>query len=194
MSKNLESDVKKVLEEYDKDKKYQHYKDEERLITEIFEKYEENTDEKAVLLKVCILDSFYSTNLRTLGNGGIYEVSKHIVELKIDKDLQNKSLELITKIADFKNEKSKRLIYSFATKYCFFHNRDFYIIYDKFVEQSLIEFNKKDNFYKFTKKDLKKYSEFMDIFREFKRFYGLENFNNRDLDHFLWLNGKKQKQ
>lgn len=194
MSKNLVSDVKKVLEEYDKDKKYQHYKDEERLITEIFEKYEENTDEKAVLLKVCILDSFYSTNLRTLGNGGIYEVSKHIVELKIDKDLQNKSLELITKIADFKNEKGKRLIYSFATKYCFFHNRDFYIIYDKFVEQSLIEFNKKDNFYKFTKKDLKKYSEFMDIFREFKRFYGLENFNNRDLDHFLWLNGKKQKQ
>lgn len=194
MSKNLTSEAKKVLEEFNKDKKYEHYREEEKLIIELFTKHKENTDEKAVLLKVCILDSFYSTNLRMLGEGGVYEMAKHIVKLGTDKDLQNKSLELISKIADFTSEKGKRkVLYSFATKYCFFHNPNFYIIYDSFVEKALIFYNKKDKFYKtkFTQNHIKDYTTFMDIFKSFKSFYALESFNNRELDHFLWIEGKE---
>lgn len=31
----------------------------------------------------------------------------------------------------------------------------------------------------------------MDIFKSFKSFYALESFNNRELDHFLWIEGKE---
>lgn len=97
MGKNLTNEVKKVLEIYNKDKKYEHYREEEKLIAELFKIHKENTDEKFVLSKVCVLDSLYSTNLR-MGEGRIYEMTKHILKLNIDKDLQNKSLELSLKL------------------------------------------------------------------------------------------------
>lgn len=191
MGKNLTSEVKKALEIYNKDRKYEHYREEEKLIAELFKIHKENTDEKFVLSKVCVLDSLYSTNLR-MGEGRIYEMTKHILKLNIDKDLQNKSLELISKIADFTNQKGERkVLYSFAIKYCFFHNPSFYIIYDSFVEKKLKSLNDEGKFYKFTKKDIKDYAKFMAIFKSFKSFYGLEAFSNRELDHFLWISGKE---
>lgn len=63
MGKNLTNEVKKALEIYNKDKKYEHYREEEKLIAELFKIHKENTDEKFVLSKVCVLDSLYSTNL-----------------------------------------------------------------------------------------------------------------------------------
>ena len=191
MGKNLTSEVKKALEIYNKDKKYEHYREEEKLIAELFKTHKENTDEKFVLSKVCVLDSLYSTNLR-MDEGRIYEMTKHILKLNIDKDLQNKSLELISKIADFTNQKGERkVLYSFATKYCFFHNPSFYIIYDSFVEKKLKSLNDEDKFYNFAQKDIKDYVKFMAIFKSFKSFYGLEAFSNRELDHFLWMSGKE---
>lgn len=127
-----------------------------------------------------------------MDEGRIYEMTKHILKLNIDKDLQNKSLELISKIADFTNQKGERkVLYSFATKYCFFHNPSFYIIYDSFVEKKLKSLNNKNKFYDFAQKDIKDYAKFMAIFKSFKSFYGLEAFSNRELDHFLWISGKE---
>lgn len=201
MDKNLVNDINEALRKYKQDVEYENYRKEEQLVIEIFNKYKRNTDEdeKSVLLKICVLDNLYSTNLKKFGgkHDGIYEVTKHIVKLNIDNELQNRSLDIIDKISIFKNSEGKETkIYSFATKYCFFHNPEFYIIYDRFVADSLLDLNKEYNFYnhEISKDKLKCYRTFHEIFKQFKSLEGLKNFSNRELDNFLWITGREKAQ
>jgi len=39
---------------------------------------------------------------------------------------------------------------------------------------------------------LKSYQQFHEILLEFRKFYGLDDFSLRDIDHYLWLAGKKE--
>ncbi|HHF2558504.1 TPA: hypothetical protein ACPJTU_001175, partial [Haemophilus influenzae] len=64
-------------------------------------------------------------------------------------------------------------------------------IYDSYVEQDLLYFNKVDKFSAFKRKDLKNYRKFKEILIDFQRFYKLERFNLKELDLYLWLLGKE---
>lgn len=65
--------------------KYENYREQEKVIENIFNengvfaKLGRENLQQIVLLKVSVLDSFYSTNLAKFG---IYEVAKHITELE----------------------------------------------------------------------------------------------------------------
>lgn len=49
------------------------------------------------------------------------------------------------------------------------------------------------NFYgkTLTKELFKDYKSFVKIVEKFKEFYGLSEYNSREIDHFLWLFGKE---
>lgn len=47
---------------------------------------------------------------------GIYEVSKHILSLNIDKDLKEKNINVIEKIANFKDTIRKAMFFIFFCK------------------------------------------------------------------------------
>ena len=125
----------------------------------IFERADETKLEEeilqAVLLRVVVLDSFYSTNLAKFG---IYEVAKHITKLEqkdqIHQKIRNANPQNYNELKDIvkqiakcnleKTIKDKVIIinpYSFATKYCFHHNQNAFRIYDSFVREVLVFFN-----------------------------------------------------
>ncbi|MCI7766021.1 hypothetical protein [Helicobacter sp.] len=191
MSENTKQDLLEALAEYDDSKEYEHYRDQEEVIVDIFSQYPSNNDKKSVLLKVCVLDSFYSTNLKIYG---IHEVVEKILNLSIDKALKVGDTGVIEKIANFTNSKGKQaFLYSFASKYCFHHNKDKYVIFDSFVQKSLIHFNNKDKIcsFKLSQNSLKNYENLLKAIKEIRTFYGLEEFNNRQMDHMLWVYGKE---
>lgn len=64
-------------------------------------------------------------------------------------------------------------------------------IYDSYVEKILKYFKQKDKFCDFKNEDLKTYHKFIDILNAFQAFYGLEQYNKKDLDRYLWQLGKR---
>lgn len=148
--------------------------------------YPLNVEMDDVLIKVCSLNDFYSTNIFSPFN-----VAKHIVELEIDQRLSDRDFSLVNDIAVVKVNGLKTInFYSFATKYCSHHIPEDYPIYDSFVEKMLMHFKRKDKFFKFKKDDLKHYPTYREILMQFSNFYGLGAFTLKQVDKYLWQAGK----
>lgn len=166
----------------------ENYNLQESSLRKLFTKtYPLNTDLDDVLIKVCSLNDFYSTNIFSP-----FTVAKHIVNLKIDDYLKNDNLEIVNRIAavTMRGEKVKNF-YSFATKYCSHHKPITYPIYDSYVEKMLVYCKRKDNFNTFATTDLKSYKRFREILLSFRKFYDLEVFDLKQIDKYLWQAGKK---
>ncbi len=149
--------------------------------------YPKNVEMDDVLIKVCSLNDFYSTNIFSP-----FTVAKHIVDLDIDPRLANRDMTLVNDIAVVKvNGRKPRNNYSFATKYCSHHFPKDYPIYDSFVEKMLMHLMQVDKFYKFKKEDMKHYPAYHTVLMEFSRFYGLESFTLKEIDMYLWQAGKE---
>ena len=146
----------------------------------------ENTNIENILLKVSALNDFYSTNIFDT-----FTVSKHILNCRIDQDLNNGCKSLVNKIALVTINGKTRNFYSFASKYCSHHKPESYPIYDSYVEKMLMHFKKKYKFDSFKKEDLRKYERFLEIIHKFKQHYKLGSLSLRQIDIYLWLAGKK---
>ncbi len=188
----MQEEIKNVLINFLN--KYKHYGEQEKVVEYIFNNYPDNKNKISISLKACIIDNFYSTNLKMYG---INDIADWILKLDIDKALKAGNPCIIEQIANFTNSKNKKIfLYSFASKYCFHHNKQKYVIYDQFISKSLIYFNKKYKFssFHFTKNNLKNYKNLIKIINEFKIFYKLNNFSNREIDHMLWIYGKENSK
>jgi len=138
------------------------------------------------MLKVSVLNDFYSTNIFDT-----YTVAKHILSHDIDIHLHNRNYEIVNIIAATTINGKAKNFYSFASKYCSHHNPETFPIYDSFVDKMLQHYRRSDQFCCFEQGDLKNYSMFIEIIRKFKGFYELEEFSLRQIDIFLWLAGKE---
>lgn len=146
----------------------------------------ENTDISGILLKAAVLNDFYSTNIYS-----IFPVAKHILDLNIDARLRAGDESLVESIQNVIIGGKRLRLYSFATKYCSHHNPEDYPIYDSYVDKVLCYFRNVDSFAAFHSEALKSYPEFKRILREFRAFYGLEQFGLKEIDKFLWQFGKE---
>lgn len=164
------------------------YTFQESSLRKLFSKtYPLNNDLDDVLIKVCSLNDFYSTNIFSP-----FTVAEHIVALKIDDKLSRGDLTIVNKIADVKMNGGRHInFYSFATKYCSHHKPTVYPIYDSFLEKMLMYCKKKDKFYKFSKQELKSFTKYKNILLEFRKYYGLESFDLKQIDKYLWQAGKR---
>jgi hypothetical protein len=123
-----------------------------------------NTNLERILLKVTALNQFYSTRIYDT-----YSVAKHILKMG----------------------QKQRNCYSFASKYCSHHLPDVFPIYDGFVDRMLWHYRSVDSFAVFKRKNLKTYADFVRVINSFQKHYGLERFGLRELDVFLWIEGKR---
>jgi hypothetical protein len=180
--------TEKQVEQYLKDwKKLNNYVLQESSLTKLFHKtYPENKDIDDVLIKVCALNDFYSTNIFSP-----FSVAQHIVDLKIDNRLKENDTSLVNDIAQIVIKGTPKNFYSFATKYCSHHKPQDYPIYDNFVKKILMYFGTKDKFYPFGKENLKNYPVFKEILIQFRKYYRLEKYDLKELDKYLWLLGKE---
>jgi hypothetical protein len=165
----------------------ENYTLQESSLKKLFTKsYPLNNDLDDVLIKVCALNDFYSTNIFSP-----FTVAKHIVAIKIDAYLKKGDLKIVNKIAEVKMNGGKiKNFYSFATKYCSHHKPTIYPIYDSYVEKMLLYFRKNDKFSDFSKSDLRAYPLYRNILMDFREYYGLESFNLKQIDQYLWQAGK----
>ncbi|AQQ10228.1 hypothetical protein L21SP3_02056 [Sedimentisphaera cyanobacteriorum] len=148
--------------------------------------YPLNIEMDDVLIKVCSLNDFYSTNIFSPFN-----VAKHIVGLQIDQRLADRDFNLVNDIATVKVNDHKTInFYSFATKYCSHHLPEDYPIYDSFVEKMLMYFKGKDKFFRFKANDLKHYPTYRKVLMQFRKFYELGDFTLKQIDKYLWQAGK----
>lgn len=165
----------------------ENYKLQENALDKLFfETYPTNTDINDILIKASSLNDFYSTNIFS-----IFNVAKHIHGLKIDSRLASKDLTLVDDIANVVINGKQLRFYSFASKYCSHHMPENFPIYDSYVEKILKYFKQKDKFYEFMNEDLKTYHKFIDVLNAFQAYYGLQQYNKKDLDRYLWQLGKR---
>lgn len=150
-----------------------------------FETYPENKDIDDILIKVSSLNDFYSTNIFS-----VFPVAKHILNLNIDERLSIGDTSLVDDIADITISGKQKRFYSFATKYCSHHKPLDYPIYDSFVDKVLMYFRKKDQFYEFSKEDLKEYPKYKNILIAFRNYYSIDDYNLKQIDKYLWQLGK----
>ena len=146
----------------------------------------ENTEISDVLLKVATLNDFYSTNIFS-----VYSVAKRILSLNIDTRLKKGDVLLVSDIQKVTINGVEKNFYSFATKYCSHHKPLDYPIYDSYVEKILCYFRDRDLFTSFKTPELRNYSDFKKILIDFRSFYGLEQYNLKEIDKYLWQLGKK---
>lgn len=167
--------------------KLENYSLQEKALDKLFfDLCPENTDITDILLKVSALNDFYSTNIFS-----VYPVAKHILSLEIDTRLKAGDVTLVNDIKQITINGKERNFYSFASKYCSHHNPLDYPIYDSYVDTVLKYFKKRGRFTSFGVNDLKNYIHFKRVLVDFRAFYGLEEYNLKELDKYLWLLGKK---
>jgi hypothetical protein len=201
---NIQNPSPHEVEEYlDKWKKLPNFEEEEALIKLFEELCPENTDIRDILIKVATLNKFYSTNILNTR-----AVAKHIHKLNIDKRLKDGDPFLVNGDNDnspslgclekghgiFTSSGKELSCYSFATKYCSFHNPDQYAMYDSYIAKVLSCFKKRDGFSSFTQEGLRDYPTFLRVLGEFEAFYGLDAYSLKKIDIYLWQLGKKYFQ
>ncbi len=179
--KPCKESISKYLNEWDTLEKYTL---QENSIGKLFQVHcSENDDIESILLKVSVLNDFYSTNIFDT-----FTVAKHILSLNIDSRLKSGDLILVNDIA---RVPKVRKFYSFASKYCSHHNPDKFPIYDSYVDKMLRHYRKVDKFNKFKNEDLKSYPKFIKSIEALREFYNVNSYSLRQLDIFLWLVGKE---
>lgn len=176
--------VEYYLEQWDK---MENYRLQEAALNKLFfELVPKNTEVTDILLKVSTLNDFYSTNIYST-----YPVAKHIKSLEIDERLNNGDVSLVNDIQLVEIKDKEMHFYSFATKYCSHHNPKAYPIYDSYVDEVLRFFRSHDHFSMFYNNDLKNYARFKEILNDFREFYGLNQFDLKQIDQYLWQLGKE---
>ncbi len=181
--KPCEESISKYLDKWDASEKYVC---EDSALYKLFHVHcPENRDIESILLKVSVLNDFYSTRIY---NSKIFPTAKHILNINnIDSRLKSGDLTLVNDIAETKFKR----FYSFASKYCSHHNPDKFPIYDSYVGKMLVHYRTVDKFHKFKNKDLKSYPKFVESIEALRGFYGVKQSSIRDLDRFLWQAGKQ---
>ncbi len=177
-------ELEKYLNEWNS---LENYVQQENSLKKLFTNtYPLNDNIDDVLIKVCSLNDFYSTNIFSP-----FTVARHIVKLNIDEKIEQDNWNVVNEIAyvTMKGNKQKNF-YSFATKYCSHHKPTSFPIYDSFVEKMLMHFKNADKFYDFNKADLKQYPKYREILLKFRDFYRIEEYDLKQIDKYLWQAGK----
>lgn len=162
----------------------------EKALTDLFAAYPANVDPSRVLLKVVALNSLYSTRILA-----VLKLAHHIADQgpALDAALSAGSPNAVDAIARVSNGDRDFTFYSFATKYCNWHQPNLYPIYDSRVDKYLW-FLKKEGLFQsqaFSQhEDLYSYPQFCLAMTAFREQFGLGSFTFKQIDKFLWSQGE----
>jgi len=152
------------------------------------DKFPKHDNLAEVLIKVTVLNDFYSTVIYSP-----LAVALRIVEVNPAARIASGDLSLVNEMKAVKIKENTINFYSFTSKYCCQHNPEAFPIYDKRVKEMLMYFQKLDRFDKFTEGDLQDYFRFVDVMKSFRRRYRLDQVPWRWIDRYLWFTGTDVK-
>jgi hypothetical protein len=160
----------------------------EQTLFELFQQYPRNDDLRHVLLKVVAVNALYHTCIYALDT-----VARHIYAqgAEIDAALAAGSHEIVDKIAKVRVQGKVHNFFSFATKYCSWHQPEKYHIYDSRVDSYLWNLQQQNAFAAaFHHPHLWDYPKFHNIVVTFRDAHGLSTFTFKEIDKFLYLQGE----
>ena len=114
------------------------YGEEAIIICNCFNRFQKNVDADVVALKIALIDMTNSTNLNMhLAKVSLKNLVQKIIDCDFDKRVEAGSISLIKELSE--NEIN---LFSFATKYCLYHNyyvyrKDDYAIFDGVIQKHL---------------------------------------------------------
>ena len=158
----------------------------EEALEQLRMQFPRNTDVSHVLLKVLTLNKLYSTRIH---DKDVEATAYHIATLGIDTLLDQGSYNAVDLIANIPN---LRKCYSFATKFCSWHNPIAFPLYDRYVDECLWSYLKQEiqsPFAMFHRQDLWDYERLVEVVTGFRNYYGLNSLTFKQLDKFLWRLG-----
>lgn len=174
----------------------ENYGKENELITECFRKYPLNNDINIVAMKIGLIDVTNSTNIsRFKSKINVAELASIIASIpNIDERIKDGDFKVVNEIA---KSNGKINLFSFASKYCCYHNmnvyeKDDYSIFDSVLTKILPKyFNdiKSRTFEKWRKNiDYKSYNEF--IGNKLDELGITTPYKRRKFDYFIWFRNR----
>ena len=170
------------------------YGKEYRLIEDVLKKYPNNKTIEDVACKIAVIDFTNSTNLRQ-NKINLYTLAKIITNINFDAKVAEGDVSLVSDIIS----KCPVKLYSFASKYCCYHNtflynRDDYSIYDSVVKKHLPEYaTEKLPASKWRKNfNYETFNQYIgDLLDEYGITAATEPQRRRLFDHYVWYKNRK---
>jgi len=195
-------DTKTILKTDKEVQEHPSYGAEETLISTLFRQFPENTDATIVAAKVAIIDTTNNTNISMYKSRlSLCDVAKTIVDIEdFDKRVESGDVNLVEEIARTSKDKYGVNLFSFASKYCCYHNvhvyeKDDYSIFDNIVKKNLPDYCNEN--LKITANKIESWRNKFD-YTSFNTLIGkildanritIPN-RRRAFDHFLWYNNR----
>ena len=183
-SKDLHEVHNDVISNYKYGKEY-------RLIESVLKKYPNNKTIEDVACKIAVIDFTNSTNLHFFN---LYTLAEIITSINFDARVAGGDVSLVSDIIS----KCPVKLYSFASKYCCYHNtflynRDDYSIYDSVVKKHLPEYaTEKLPASKWRKNfNYETFNQYIgDLLDEYGITAATEPQRRRLFDHYVWYKNK----
>ena len=171
------------------------YGKEYRLIEDVLKKYPNNKTIEDVACKIAVIDFTNSTNLRQ-NKINLYTLAKIITNIDFDARVAGGDVSLVSDIIS----KCPVKLYSFASKYCCYHNtflynRDDYSIYDSVVKNHLPEYaTEKLPASKWRKNfNYETFNQYIgDLLDEYGITAATEPQRRRLFDHYVWYKNRNK--
>lgn len=169
------------------------YGREDSLITDCFVRFPENTDVTVVAMKIGLIDITNSTHVsQHKSKISAVELAECIVRIKdIDERIKNGDPEVVNEIARCNG---KINLFSFASKYCCYHNKNLYGKDDYSILDTVLKEHLPDYFDDITTRQIQKWQESFDyksyndyLTRKLNELNITIEFRKRKLDHFVWF-------
>ena len=171
------------------------YGRESNIIHDVLTRFPKNDDIVIIAMKIAVIDTTNSTQLsRYKSKISLYELAKIILNIEhFDERVKNGDPELVNIIS---RSNGKINLFSFASKYCTYHNkeiynRDDYSIFDSVVKKMLPKYSD------ISKSKIEKwrrthdYKAFNDSITQLLDTNNINvEFRKRKFDHFLWYPNK----
>ena len=171
------------------------YGKEYRLIESVLKKYPNNKTIEDVACKIAVIDFTNSTNLRQ-NKINLYTLAKIITNIDFDAKVAKGDVSLVSDII----QECPVKLYSFASKYCCYHNtflynRDDYSIYDSVVKNHLPEYaTEKLPASKWRKNfNYETFNQYIgDLLDEYGITAATEPQRRRLFDHYVWYKNRNK--
>jgi hypothetical protein len=157
----------------------------ESTIHELISTYPNNQDVRHILVKVIAINALYHARVLDID---LQPLSIHIKTIDgLDSRLREGAPDLVDAI--WKSQGTRRHYFSFATKFCSWHNQEAYAIYDINVWEALAAYRRQDERFTFRNSECDNYVGFIAVVRRFQKVYCLERYSLKSIDKFLWRVG-----
>ncbi len=176
--------------------KTDNYGKENDLITDAFRKFPFNTELAVVAMKSGLIDITNSTNIsRYKSKISAVELAECIISIKnIDERIKAGDPEVVNEIA---RSNGKINLFSFASKYCCYHNKNVYEKDDYSILDTILKDSLPRYFDDITTGEIKKWQNSFN-YKEYNNYITRKldelgitlEFRKRKFDHFVWFNNR----